>query len=132
MRGHGFPWSKLLMVLLVFAAGFIAHDVRSHGSFTGLTLVDFTFMDMFMVFRCYCVVAVTRTLVIKVLYVFCISDSTAARYLRNSGLTAVSQQAWSKITVYSKQGFRYDLTHLHSSSTHNMDVKQAIEEYALC
>lgn len=37
MRGHGFPWSKLLMVMLVFAAGFIAHDVRSHGSFAGLT-----------------------------------------------------------------------------------------------
>lgn len=35
MRGRGFPWSKLLMVLLVFVAGFIAHDIRSHGSFTG-------------------------------------------------------------------------------------------------
>lgn len=35
MRGHGIPWSKLLMVLLVFAAGFIAHDIRSQGSFTG-------------------------------------------------------------------------------------------------
>uniref|UniRef100_A0A4W6DGD9 Transmembrane protein 214 n=1 Tax=Lates calcarifer TaxID=8187 RepID=A0A4W6DGD9_LATCA len=68
MRGHGFPWSKLLMVLLVFAAGFIAHDVRSHGSFT---------------------------------------DSSTARYLRSSGVTAVSQQAWSKITVYSKQGFSW-------------------------
>lgn len=38
MRGHGFPWSKLLMVLLVFAAGFIAHDIRSHGSFAGLSV----------------------------------------------------------------------------------------------
>ncbi|MEQ2190883.1 hypothetical protein XENOCAPTIV_013814 [Xenoophorus captivus] len=36
MRGHGFPWSKLLMVLLVFAAGFIAHDIRSHDSVAGL------------------------------------------------------------------------------------------------
>uniref|UniRef100_A0A671TXD1 Transmembrane protein 214 n=1 Tax=Sparus aurata TaxID=8175 RepID=A0A671TXD1_SPAAU len=35
MRGRGFPWSKLLMVLVVFVAGFIAHDIRSHGSFTG-------------------------------------------------------------------------------------------------
>lgn len=35
MRGRGFPWTKLLMVLLVFAAGFVAHDVRSHGSFEG-------------------------------------------------------------------------------------------------
>ncbi|CAK6979443.1 transmembrane protein 214 [Scomber scombrus] len=68
MKGHGFPWSKLLMVMLVFIAGFIAHDVRSHGSF---------------------------------------ADSTAARYLRNSGVTAVSQQAWGKITVYSKQGFSW-------------------------
>lgn len=40
MRGHGFPWSKLLMVLLVFAAGFVAHDIRSHGSFTGLLLIQ--------------------------------------------------------------------------------------------
>ncbi|XP_030577739.1 transmembrane protein 214 [Archocentrus centrarchus] len=68
MRGHGFPWSKLLLVLFVFVAGFIAHDIRSHGS---------------------------------------ISDSTTARYLRSSGITAVSQQAWSKITVYSKQGFSW-------------------------
>ncbi|KAL6096112.1 tmem214 [Pungitius sinensis] len=37
MRGRGFPWSKLLMVLLVFVAGFIAHDVRSRGSFAGST-----------------------------------------------------------------------------------------------
>lgn len=37
MRGHGFPWSKLLLVLLVFVAGFIAHDVRSNGSVTGLS-----------------------------------------------------------------------------------------------
>ncbi|XP_059213055.1 transmembrane protein 214 [Centropristis striata] len=68
MRGRGFPWSKLLMVLLVFAAGFIAHDIRSHGSF---------------------------------------ADSTTALHLRNSGVTAVSQQAWSKIKVYSSQGFSW-------------------------
>uniref|UniRef100_A0A672IH60 Transmembrane protein 214 n=1 Tax=Salarias fasciatus TaxID=181472 RepID=A0A672IH60_SALFA len=66
MRGRGFPWSKLLMVLLVFAAGFIAHDVRSHSS---------------------------------------VADSATAKYLHTSGVTAVSQQAWSKITLYSKQGF---------------------------
>uniref|UniRef100_A0A8D3E5V2 Transmembrane protein 214 n=1 Tax=Scophthalmus maximus TaxID=52904 RepID=A0A8D3E5V2_SCOMX len=54
------PQSRLLMVLFVFAAGFIAQDVRSHGSF---------------------------------------ADSTTARYLRDSGVTGVSQQAWSKITV---------------------------------
>ncbi|AWP20331.1 putative transmembrane protein 214 [Scophthalmus maximus] len=68
MRGRGFPWSRLLMVLFVFAAGFIAQDVRSHGSF---------------------------------------ADSTTARYLRDSGVTGVSQQAWSKITVYTKQGFSW-------------------------
>lgn len=68
MKGRGFPWSKLFMVLLVFVAGFITHDVRSHGSFT---------------------------------------DSTTALYLRNSGVTAVSQQAWGKITVYSKEGFSW-------------------------
>uniref|UniRef100_A0AAQ5XFT9 Transmembrane protein 214 n=1 Tax=Amphiprion ocellaris TaxID=80972 RepID=A0AAQ5XFT9_AMPOC len=68
MRGHGFPWSKLLMVLLVFVAGFIAQDIRSHSS---------------------------------------VADSTTARYLHSSGIVAVSQQAWSKITVYSKQGFSW-------------------------
>ncbi|MEQ2267366.1 hypothetical protein XENORESO_004993 [Xenotaenia resolanae] len=68
MRGHGFPWSKLLMVLLVFAAGFIAHDIRSHDS---------------------------------------VADSSTAKYLHSSGVTAVSQQAWSKITVYTKQGFSW-------------------------
>lgn len=35
MRGRGFPWSKMLMVLLVFIAGFVVHDIRSHGSFAG-------------------------------------------------------------------------------------------------
>uniref|UniRef100_A0A671U124 Transmembrane protein 214 n=1 Tax=Sparus aurata TaxID=8175 RepID=A0A671U124_SPAAU len=67
MRGRGFPWSKLLMVLVVFVAGFIAHDIRSHGSFTGST----------------------------------------AKHLRSSGVTAVSQQAWGKISVYTKQGFSW-------------------------
>ncbi|KAK5852682.1 hypothetical protein PBY51_006532 [Eleginops maclovinus] len=68
MKGHGFPWSKLFMVLLVFAAGFIAQDIRSRGSF---------------------------------------ADSTTALHLRNSGVTAVSHQALSKIKVYSSQGFSW-------------------------
>ncbi|NXS52262.1 T214B protein, partial [Brachypteracias leptosomus] len=33
MKGRGFPWSRLLLVLLVFGAGFLLHDVRTHGSF---------------------------------------------------------------------------------------------------
>ncbi|NXC22500.1 T214B protein, partial [Corythaeola cristata] len=33
MKGRGFPWSRLLLVLLLFAAGFLLHDVRTHGSF---------------------------------------------------------------------------------------------------
>ncbi|NWS64574.1 T214B protein, partial [Chunga burmeisteri] len=33
MKGRGFPWLRLLLVLLVFAAGFLLHDVRTHGSF---------------------------------------------------------------------------------------------------
>lgn len=36
-----------------------------------------------------------------------VSESTTASYLHRSGVTGVSQQAWSKITVYTKQGFRY-------------------------
>ncbi|XP_045064500.1 transmembrane protein 214-A-like [Coregonus clupeaformis] len=68
MTGGGFPWSRLFMALLVFAAGFITHDIRSHGSFT---------------------------------------DSTTARYLHSSGVMGVSQQAWSKVTLYSQQGFSW-------------------------
>uniref|UniRef100_A0A671TYQ3 Transmembrane protein 214 n=1 Tax=Sparus aurata TaxID=8175 RepID=A0A671TYQ3_SPAAU len=88
MRGRGFPWSKLLMVLVVFVAGFIAHDIRSHGSFT---------------------------------------DSSTAKHLRSSGVTAVSQQAWGKISVYTKQGFRYDLTflvtkYLYLSNSYSMSL----------
>ncbi|KAM6083509.1 transmembrane protein 214 [Chlamydotis macqueenii] len=33
MRGRGFPWSRLLLVLLLVAAGLLLHDVRAHGSF---------------------------------------------------------------------------------------------------
>lgn len=65
MRGRGFPWFRLMMALLVFAAGFIAHDVRVHGSF---------------------------------------SDSSTAGYLHSSGVMAVSQQAWSKVTLYTQHG----------------------------
>ncbi|KAJ8355492.1 hypothetical protein SKAU_G00182860 [Synaphobranchus kaupii] len=33
MKGRGFPWSRLLMAMLVFATGFLVHDIRSQGSF---------------------------------------------------------------------------------------------------
>ncbi|XP_060948050.1 transmembrane protein 214 [Limanda limanda] len=69
MSGRGFPWSKLLMVLLfVNLAVILAHNVIPPGSFT---------------------------------------DSSTAKYLHDSGVTAVFQQAWGKITVYSKQGFSF-------------------------
>uniref|UniRef100_A0A8C9GEI4 Transmembrane protein 214 n=1 Tax=Pavo cristatus TaxID=9049 RepID=A0A8C9GEI4_PAVCR len=32
MKGRGFPWSRLLLILLVFAAGFLIHDIQTHGS----------------------------------------------------------------------------------------------------
>lgn len=35
MKGRGFPWSRLLLVLLVLAAGFVLHDVQTYGSFQG-------------------------------------------------------------------------------------------------
>lgn len=50
MRGRGFPWTKLLMVLFVFAAGFIAHDIRSHGSFEGASLSPTQHWSWFLVF----------------------------------------------------------------------------------
>lgn len=61
----------------------------------------------------------------------CVSDSTTARHLHNSGVIAVSQQAWSKITVYTKQGFRYDLTLKRSCLTPHVYVKQALDHYIL-
>ncbi|XP_016111630.1 transmembrane protein 214 [Sinocyclocheilus grahami] len=64
MRGRGFPWWRMLMMLLVFVAGFVAHDVRSQGSFAG---------------------------------------STTALCLKRSGVTAVSQQAWSKASHCGQQ-----------------------------
>lgn len=67
MHGQGFPWWRVLMMALVFVAGFIAHDVRSKGSF---------------------------------------ADSTTALYLERSGVTAVSQQAWIKVSHYGQQGVR--------------------------
>lgn len=39
----------------------------------------------------------------------CVTDSTTALHLRSSGVTDVSQQAWSKVKLYSTQGFRYVL-----------------------
>lgn len=67
MHGQGFPWWRVLLMVLVFVAGFIAHDVRSQGSF---------------------------------------ADSTTALYLERSGVTAVSQQAWIKVSHYGQQGVR--------------------------
>lgn len=64
MHGGGFPWWRVLMMSLVFVAGFVLHDVRSQGSF---------------------------------------AESTTALYLERSGVTAVSQQAWSKVSHYSQQ-----------------------------
>ncbi|XP_009707855.1 PREDICTED: transmembrane protein 214, partial [Cariama cristata] len=37
MKGRGVPWLRLLLVLLVFAAGFLLHDVRTHGSFQAVS-----------------------------------------------------------------------------------------------
>lgn len=95
MQGRGFPWSKLLMVLLVFAASFIAHDVRTHGSFAGShSHTPNTRLCLSSTLRpCVCV---------------CVPESSTARHLQRSGVTGVYQQAWGKISVYTKQGFRYD------------------------
>lgn len=68
IRSQGFPWKRVLMVLLVFVAGFIVHDVRSRGAF---------------------------------------ANSTTALYLQKSGVTAVSQQGWRKVSHYSQQGINY-------------------------
>ncbi|MGH0166612.1 UNVERIFIED_CONTAM: hypothetical protein FKN15_051352 [Acipenser sinensis] len=33
MKGQGFPWSRLVLVVLVFAVGFVMYDIRANGSF---------------------------------------------------------------------------------------------------
>uniref|UniRef100_A0A4W3H340 Transmembrane protein 214 n=1 Tax=Callorhinchus milii TaxID=7868 RepID=A0A4W3H340_CALMI len=67
LKGGGFPWSRLLFVLVVFVAGFVIQDIRIHGSFNA---------------------------------------SSSAHVLQQSGVMSVSQQAWNKISYYSKQGYR--------------------------
>uniref|UniRef100_A0AAR2LX13 Transmembrane protein 214 n=1 Tax=Pygocentrus nattereri TaxID=42514 RepID=A0AAR2LX13_PYGNA len=79
IRCQGFPWSRLLMAMLVFAAGFIAHDLRSHRTFAG---------------------------------------STTALYLERTGVTAVSQQAWRKVSYYSQQGIRVQSLYCWCKRTH--------------
>ncbi|XP_019746549.1 transmembrane protein 214 isoform X1 [Hippocampus comes] len=94
MRGRGFSWSKLLLVLLVFVAGFIIQDIRSHGSF---------------------------------------DNSTTARHLHRSGVMAVSQQAWGKIVVHSKQGFSWletNMPYYYSESVRALEplLEQGLEK----
>ncbi|KAK6490022.1 transmembrane protein 214-A-like [Huso huso] len=33
MKGQGFPWSRLVLVALVFAVGFVMYDIQANGSF---------------------------------------------------------------------------------------------------
>uniref|UniRef100_UPI00398E3296 transmembrane protein 214 isoform X2 n=1 Tax=Pristiophorus japonicus TaxID=55135 RepID=UPI00398E3296 len=73
LRAGGFPWFRLLFVLMIFAAGFVMHDIRIHGSFNA---------------------------------------SSSAHVLRQSGMMSVSQQAWNKISYYSKLGNSWIETHI--------------------
>uniref|UniRef100_A0A8D0HK46 Transmembrane protein 214 n=2 Tax=Sphenodon punctatus TaxID=8508 RepID=A0A8D0HK46_SPHPU len=66
MKRHGFPWPRLLLVFLVFASGFLLHDIQTHGSFQA---------------------------------------SSSGRALRSSGILSASQQAWSKVSHYSLEGY---------------------------
>ncbi|MBN3303283.1 T214B protein, partial [Amia calva] len=68
MKSQGFPWSRLLLAVLVFAVGFFIYDIRSHGSFKA---------------------------------------SSCAHVLRRSGMMSVSQQAWSKVSHYSQEGYSW-------------------------
>lgn len=68
MKGRGPPWPRLALVLLVFTAGFLMHDVRTHGSFQA---------------------------------------SVSARLLRSSGILPASQQAWSKVSQLSVEGYSW-------------------------
>lgn len=84
IRCQGFPWSRLLMAMLVFAGGFIAHDVKSHGTF---------------------------------------AESTTALYLEKIGVTAVSQQAWRKVSHCSQQGISWiaeNIPHYYSLAVESL------------
>lgn len=72
------------------ASAAVGHHIHA-----SVSLVDFLALRM-----CVCV---------------CLSESSTARHLQRSGVTAVSQQAWSKITIYTRQGFRYDSWRLSCS-----------------
>ncbi|XP_069742613.1 transmembrane protein 214 isoform X2 [Narcine bancroftii] len=73
LRGGGFPWFRLLLVLIIFTGGFVLHDMRVHGSFNA---------------------------------------SSSARILQRSGVMSVSQQAWNKVSYYSKQGYSWIETNI--------------------
>ncbi|XP_077148019.1 transmembrane protein 214 [Ranitomeya variabilis] len=37
VKGRGVPWLRIFLVALVFTAGFVVHDIRTHGSFQAST-----------------------------------------------------------------------------------------------
>ncbi|KAG7283020.1 hypothetical protein CRUP_012913 [Coryphaenoides rupestris] len=61
------------------------------------------------------------------------SDSRTARYLHSSGVAGVSQQAWGKVTLYTKQGFSWlemNTPHYYSESVRVLGplMDQAMEK----
>nr|XP_028581168.1 transmembrane protein 214 [Podarcis muralis] len=68
MKASGLPWARLLLVALVFTAGFLMHDIRTHGSFEA---------------------------------------SASAQVLRSSGILSASQQAWSRVSHFSGEGYSW-------------------------
>ncbi|XP_045405181.1 transmembrane protein 214 isoform X2 [Lemur catta] len=79
-QGPRLPWARLLLLLLVFAIGFLCHDFRSHSSFQVISQL-------------------TR----GPLY----SASLTGRLLRSSGVLPASQQACAKLYSYGLQTYSW-------------------------
>lgn len=105
MKGGGFPWSRLLLIVLVFAVGFLLHDVRTHGSLQGRARAAPSRGGLFGALQ-----AASRGLQPRRHAAQGLppplAASTSARVLRSSGILSASQQAWHKASHYALQGYR--------------------------
>lgn len=121
MRGGGFPWSKLLMVLLVFAAGFIAHDIRSHGSFAGPSQSCTVYSSQSLVFM----------LSFEVLQWVCFRfhHSPASSQLRCHSRISAGLEQNNSLHQTGFQVWPYPQTFMFNSS--HVYVKQALDHYIL-
>lgn len=105
MKGGGFPWSRLLLIGLVFAVGFLLHDVQTHGSLQGRARAAPSRGGLFGALQAASRGLQPRRRAAQGLLPP-LAASTSARVLRSSGILSASQQAWHKASHYALQGYR--------------------------